>query len=97
MGEVTPTQAAVQEQVQEQEPTCTPALEQADAALEIADRLEGALREQTSVMDDLLATGVTTDQALDRALVPLTAAAKDRQAFVDALAGYQQARADCQQ
>jgi hypothetical protein len=59
--------------------------------------LEGALRDQTTVMDDVLARRVSNDQALDRLLPRLTTAAKDRQAFVDALASYQEVRAACQQ
>jgi hypothetical protein len=79
------------------DPTCAPAIERADQALSVASRLESALREQTSVMDDLLAKRVSKDEALDRLLPRLTTAAKDRQAFVDALASYQQVRAACQQ
>jgi hypothetical protein len=76
---------------------CASAIEEADSALAAASRLEGALRDQTTVMDDVLARRVSNDQALDRLLPRLTTAAKDRQAFVDALASYQEVRAACQQ
>jgi hypothetical protein len=76
---------------------CVPAVERAQAALDIATRLSGALEEQTSVMDELLADRVTQSQALDRSLPVLTTAAKDRQEFADALTAYEQARAACQQ
>jgi hypothetical protein len=87
---VSPPQAAVQE-----ESTCAPALQEADEALALANRLEIALREQTAVMDDLLAKRLTEAQALDRALPRLTAGAKDRQAFLDAVTTYRQAREAC--
>lgn len=88
---VTEPQAAVGQ------PTCTPALERADAALEIAARLEVSLAEQTTLMDELLASRATAEQVLDQALPQLTAGAIDRQRFLDAITAYQQARADCQQ
>ena len=75
--------------------TCAPAIQRADAALELGDRLAGSLSEQTSLMDELLAERATADQVLDRALPPLTTGAKDRQAFLEALTAYQQARAEC--
>lgn len=91
LGQVTPPQAGAQ-----QEPTsCAAALEEADAALAIATRLELALTEQTRVMDELLARRLTEQQALDRALPPLTGAAKDRQALRDAMTTYRQAREAC--
>jgi hypothetical protein len=74
---------------------CAAAIERADGALTVATRLEGALREQTSVMDDLLAERVSREQALDRSLPPLTNAAKDRQAFLQAVATYERSRAAC--
>ena len=90
VSELTAPQAARQEQ-----PTCAPALQQADTALELAARMEGALREQTSVMDELLAKRVTEQEALNRALPPLMAGAKDRQAFLDAVTTYRRAREAC--
>jgi hypothetical protein len=92
VGGVTSPQAGSQ-----QPSSCQAALEQAEAALTLATRLETALREQTSVMDELLARRLTQEQALDRALPPLTAGAKDRQAFLDAVTTYRQAREACQQ
>ena len=92
VGGVTPPQAAVVEQ-----PDCGPALERAGAALELGNGLERALSEQTSLVDELLAGRATAEQVLEQALPPLTAGAKDRQAFLDAVAAYEQARADCQQ
>lgn len=92
LGGVTAPQAAVVD-----EPTCGPALERADAALELGDRLERSLSEQTSLMDELLARRATAEQVLDQALPPLTAGAKDRQEFLEAVTAYQQARADCEQ
>ena len=76
---------------------CTAAFEQAQAALRLATRMEGALDEQTRRMDDLLAERLTREQVLDRSLPPLTAAAKDRRAFLDAVSTFEQARAACQQ
>ena len=76
---------------------CAPVLERAQAALELGSLLDAALEEQTSVMDGLLAKRLTREQVLDRALPPLTAGAKDRQAFRAAVASYEQARAACQQ
>ena len=75
--------------------TCAPAIQRADAALELGDRLAGSLSEQTSLMDELLARRATANEVLDRALPPLTTGAKDRQAFLEALTAYQQARAEC--
>lgn len=75
---------------------CAAALERAQEALELGARMEGALEEQTSVMDELLAKRLTSAQVLDRALPPLTAGAKDRQAFLAAVTVYEQARAACQ-
>jgi hypothetical protein len=79
------------------DPACEPAIERADRALSAASRLEAALREQTSVLDDLLARRISEGEALEQFLPRITTAAKDRQAFVDALASYQEVRAACQQ
>jgi hypothetical protein len=78
------------------DPTCSAAVERADAALAIGDRLERSLAGQTSLLDELLAGRATSELVLDRALPPLTAGAKDRQAFVEAATAYREARADCQ-
>jgi hypothetical protein len=78
-------------------PTCEAAIERADEALELGDRIERTLSEQTSLMDELLARRATANEVLDRALPPLTASAKDRQAFLEAMTAYQQARAECPQ
>lgn len=90
-GGVTEPQAAAAQ------PTCAPALERADAALEVAARLESSLGRQTALVDDLLAKRATAEQVLDKALPQLTAGATDRQEFLDAVTAYQQVRAQCQQ
>ena len=89
---VTAPQAAVVDQ-----PDCGPALERADAVLELGNQLEKALAEQTALVDELLAGRASAEQVLDQALPPLTKIAKDRQGFLDAVTAYQQARVDCQQ
>ena len=76
---------------------CALALQRADVALELGDRLERSLFEPASLVDELLAARATADEVLDRALPPLTAGAKDRQAFLEALTAYEQARAGFQQ
>jgi len=48
-------------------------------------------------VDELLARRATAEQVLDEALPPLTAGAKDRRVFLEAVTAYQQARADCRQ
>jgi hypothetical protein len=78
------------------DPTCSAAVERADAAVAIGERLERSLAGQTSLMDELLAGRATSEQVLDEALPPLTASAKDRQAFLEAVTAYREARADCQ-
>ena len=90
-GELTEPQAGTAP-----DPACSAAVERADAALAIGDRLERSLAGQTSLLDELLAGRATSEQVLDRALPPLTAGAKDRQAFVEAATAYREARADCQ-
>lgn len=89
---VSAPQAGVQE-----DPDCAPVFERAQAALDLGSLLDAALEEQTSLMDELLAKRLTREQLLDRALPPLTAGAKDRQAFRAAVASYEQARAACQE
>jgi len=49
------------------------------------------------MLDELLSRRATASEVLDRALPPLTAAAKDRQAFRKAMTDYQQAQAECEQ
>jgi len=92
LSSVTEPQAAASE-----EPACASAVEQADAALAIGERLERSLADQTSLVDELLAERATSEQVLDQALPPLTASAKDRQAFLQAVAAYRQAQDECQQ
>lgn len=94
LGAVTAPQPAATAQ---RDPACDPAIERADAALELGDRLARSLSEQTSLMDELLASRATAEQVLDRSLPPLTAGAKDRQAFLAAMTAYSQARAECPQ
>jgi hypothetical protein len=94
---VTEPQAAQGQSPVAAESTCAALVERADAALGVGARLETALAEQTSVMDELLAQRASSEQVLDRALPPLTAAAKDRQAFLAAVTAYQDARASCEQ
>jgi hypothetical protein len=77
------------------DPACELALRGADDALALAARLDRALGEQASVLQDLQAERLTRQQALSRAVPPLTAAAADRRAFRDALTTYQVTRADC--
>lgn len=78
-----------------EEQACTAALERADAALAVGSRLEVTLQEQSAVMDDLLAGRVTRQQALDRAVPPLTLAAADRRAFLEAVTTYRTTRDAC--
>ena len=88
---VTPPQAAAAPVEQQ----CTEAIERANTALGVGDELASTLSEQTSLMDELLAGRATADEVVERALPPLTAGAKDRQAYVDAVAAYEQARDAC--
>jgi hypothetical protein len=79
------------------DPTCASSVERADAAVAIGERLERSLAEQTSLVDELLAGRATSEQVLDQALPPLTASAKDRQAFLQAVTAYRQAQDECRQ
>jgi hypothetical protein len=92
LSSVTEPQAAALE-----DPTCASSVERADAAVAIGERLERSLAEQTSLMDELLARRATSEQVLDQALPPLTASAKDRQAFLQAVTAYRQAQDECRQ
>ncbi len=75
---------------------CREALDQADLALETSVALEQALAAQTRVMDDLLASRLTTAQALDQSLPVLTRAATDRRQFAAELSAFRASRQGCE-
>ena len=76
-------------------PACEAALLRADAALQRSAAVEQALADHTAIMDELLAERITAQQALDRTLPVLTDGATERRRLEEALAAYQDARAEC--
>lgn len=77
-------------------PPCGPAIEGADAALGLGARLDAALAQHSSVLDDLRTARATPEQVLER-IPALGATTEQRQAFLDAVRDYEQARSGCLQ
>lgn len=77
------------------EPACQSVVERADAALGLGAGLNASLAQQASALDDLLSGRVTPPQAQAGPVTPLDVTTEQRQAFLDAVRDYEQARAGC--
>jgi hypothetical protein len=76
------------------EPVCADVVERADAALRLGAQLDASLSQQSSVLDDLLSERSTRQQVVGT-VPPLAVLTAERQAFLDAVRDYEQARAGC--
>lgn len=90
LSAVTEPQAATVPQ-----PACQSVVARADTALGLGARLDASLAQQASVLDDLLSGRVTPPQAQAGPVTPLAVTTEQRQAFLDAVRDYEQARAGC--